>query len=359
MRGGVHLRTAANARAWLVADQPEDIRLAARDQANAIARPLTGQSLVLPAATRRQASTMDVATILALLRRGNIGKAAGELQKLIEADPLDPEPWCLRAMINLHEKDYEPALANAGRALELDPSDPRTAVLASVLRFHAHYLMGDANAALSDIEVAVRVMPDNTRAHLLKAEALGALERIPEARAAYRQALQLDPLSVPANVGLGLLEISQGWVVRGKKLVGKARSQMKAEADIPAIKAALALAELGIAVLGDAETHLAASRQYAAEVLANPGADPLSRIRALTVHAILALGADDLPAADEFVRQALNLAPSNPGLLLLLVDWAHNAKRDEAARHYLALAERISPDLPAVRRFRRSLGVTP
>ncbi len=186
-------------------DQPAlgAVRLAARNQAGAIVRPIVGGELVLPAGVRRQASTMDVAAVLALLRRGNVVKAAGKLQKLVGADPLDPEPWCLRAMIDLQEQAYGAALANAGRALELDPSNPRTVVLAPILRFQAHYLTGDANA------------------------------------------------------------------------------------------------------------------------------------------------------------QALNLAPSNPGLLLLMVDWAHNAKRDEVSRRYLALAGRISPDFPAVRKFRRLLEVNP
>ncbi len=358
--GGVNVRTAANPRAWLVADQPAlaAVRTAAADRVGTLVRPVLGR-VVLPAGSRRQGSTLDVAAVLALLRRGDTARASIELQKLIEADPFDPEPRGLRAMIDLQLLAYEAALANAKHALDLDPDNPNTVLLASIVRFQAHYLTGRTDAALSDIELAIQQLPDSPRARILKGDALFELERIPEARAEYRKALQLDPQSVMANVSFGLLEISQGWVVRGKKLVEKAQLQMKVEADVPSVKAALAIAEFGVAVLGDAEVHLTAARQYAVEVLDNPASDPLSRIRALNVQTLLALGRDDLPAADGFVQQALNLAPFNLGPLLLMVNWAHDLKRDDVARRYLARAEKIAPEFPAVRKFRRLLGATP
>jgi len=229
---------------------------------------------------------------------------------------------------------------------------------ASILRFQGHFLTGRTDAALADIDLAIQQLPDSPRAHILRGDALAALERAPEARTEYKQALQLDPLSSIANVKLGLLDISDARVVTGKKLIEKARSQLAAQSVTPAIKAALSIAEMGVAVLGDAEVHLAAAQKYAAEVLGDPASDPTSRMQALIVQASFKLVRDDLTAADDLLQQALNLAPSNPAPLLVIVDWAHNLKRDDVAQHYLTRAERIAPDFPAVRKFRLLLGPT-
>ena len=361
LMGGVSVRTTASPRAWLVTDQPEleTVRAASRDGAGSMVRSVIGRGLVVPAGTRRQASTMDVAAVLALLRRGDVARASTELQKLVTADPFDPEPWNLMAMIALQQRAYETVLTDAGHALELDPDDSDTVLMASSLRFQAHFLTGRTREGLSDAEMAIQREPENPYPHILKGNALVALERTPEARAAYREALRLDPQSVLANVQFGMMEIAEGYVVRGKKLIEKARSQSKLEADLPYIEAAMAFAEIGVAGLGDTEAHLAAARQDAVDVLNSPASDPQSRVSVLTVQAMLALGQDDLPAADGFVQQALELAPSNPGPLLLLVGWAHDQKKDDAARRYLSRAERIAPDFPAVETFRNILGVTP
>jgi predicted Zn-dependent protease len=145
-------------------------------------------------------------------------------------------------------------------------------------------------------------------------------------------------------------------VVRGKKLIEKAQSQTRGGTDLPAVKAALALAEMGVSVLGDAEGHLSASRRLADEVLAAPGSDPSSRLKALTVHLLLALGRDDVPAAEGYVQQGSALAPASPALLLLMASWAHEAKKDDAARRYLDRAEKVAPEDPAVKNMSRTLG---
>jgi Tfp pilus assembly protein PilF len=359
LRGGVHVRTAASLHACLVEEQPGLAAMrAAAGLSEAMVRPVPGPGLVLAAGTRRQAGTMDVAAVLQLIRRNDLERALVELQKLIQADPFDPDPWCLRAIVYLQKREYGSVLAAAERALNLDPENPGTVLLASSLRFQAHLLSGRPDAALSDIDAAILQLPDSSRAYVLKAEALAALGRGAEARSAYRQALKLDPASVLANVSFGLMEISEGWVVRGKKLIEKAKSQMRGEADVPAVKAAMAFAEMAVAVLGDAEEHLSASRRLAAEVLAAPGSDPPSRLKALAVHTILALSQEDVPAADGYLQQGLALAPASPGLLLLVVGWAHEAKKDDLARRYLDRAEKIAPDYPAVKDFRRILGGT-
>ncbi len=359
LRGGVHVRTAASLHACLVDEQPglATMREAA-GSSEGMLRPVPGGGLVLPAGPRRQAATMDVDAVLQLLRRNEMESAAAALQKLIQADPFDPDPWCLRAILGLQKREYEAALSDAARALDLDPENPGTVLLASSLRCQAHLLTGRAETALADVDAAIRQLPDSSRAHQLKGDALVTLGRKTEARSAYRQALKLDPESVLANVSFGLLEISEGWVVRGKKLIEKAQSLTKGGTDLPAVKAALALAEMGVAVLGDAEAHLSASRRLAEEVLAAPGADPSSRLKALAVQVLLALGRDDVAAAEGYVQQGLTLAPASPALLLLMATWAREAKKDDVARRYLDRAQKVAPEDPAVKSLSRTLGGT-
>jgi Flp pilus assembly protein TadD len=357
LMGGVRVRTAANSSAWLVTDQPGLANVHAAT--GEMVTPLQGKGLVLPAGTRRQAMTLDIAAVLSLLRQDKIELATTELHKLIEADPFDPELWCLLAMIDFQKKMFDAVLADTKHALELGPDNPNIVLAASTVRFQVQYLTGHLEDALSDIGFAIQLIPDNPNINILKGDALAVLEKIPEARAAYRQALKLDSSSVLANVSLGLLQITQGWVVEAKKLIEKAQLQMKIEADVSTVKSALALAEIGVAVLGDAKAHFAASRQYAIDVLDNPASDPASRIRALTARAILALGENDWQAADDIVEQVLKLSPYNPVPLLLMINWAHESKRDDLARRYLARAEQVAPDFPAVKKYHQLLNQKP
>ena len=360
-RGGVRVRTAASPRAIIVTDQPgfAAVRSSVRDGATRISRPVQGGELVLPAGSHRQQFTIDVATILALMRQGEETKASAGIQKLITADPFDPEPWCLRAMVHIQSRAYGAALADANHAIELDPDDPDNLLTASAISSNAHFLTGRAEESIADMDRALRVLPDSSRAHILKGDALAELDRTEEARASYKNALQIDPQSVQANVSLALLDLSDGRVVTARKLIRKARAQTKLEGDLPAVIAAMALAEIGVAVLGDADSHFATAGDYAAKVLADPAADPLSRVRCLLVQAVIALSRDDIQAADGYVQKATKLVPMNPMPLLMLASWMHDQKKDDAARRYLEQAARIAPDHPEIGKLRTLLKDSP
>ena len=359
--GGVRVRMAASVNALLLAEQAalKSLRLGASSRGGAVARRLDQVRLVLPAGMTRRTQALDIAAVLALMRRGDVTTASDQLRRLSEAEPFDPELWCLRAMLHLQQKSYEAALADAARALELDAENPRIVAAASIIQFEANFLTGRTEPALESIERAVRALPESARAHILKGDALAALQQTADARAEYREALRLDPNAMMANVSFGLLELSEGWVVRGSKLIEKARLQTRVEADVPTVKAALALAEIGISILGDTETHLAKASDYARDVMADPASDPLARIRALFAQTQLALIRDDAPAAENLVKQALEIAPANPTPLIALAYWAHEQKRDELARRYLNSAEQLAPDHPAVKKLRALMRNTP
>lgn len=91
-------------------------------------------------------------------------------------------------------------------ALETDAADP-----ASWAWLALHQLRTDhPRAALTFADRALELNSDFTAAHELRAEALGVLNRREEAEAAWRSALDCNPRSFAANLGLAELLEDQG-----------------------------------------------------------------------------------------------------------------------------------------------------
>lgn len=67
----------------------------------------------------------------------------------------------------------------------------------------AHWLLGDAHAANSLFDEAVRSDPANLEAHVLRAELFFEKRNAADAALGYREALEINPRHVPALVGLG------------------------------------------------------------------------------------------------------------------------------------------------------------
>ncbi len=355
--GGVKVRANANSHSWFVNDQPAytSLTASASEMNGETQRSLNIESILIPAGSVRGSNLTDASTILALLRTGATAQAQLGLNKLIAADPHDPELWCIQALLNLQTQQYNVAIANAKQAIELEPENLSSVSFANLIMFQAHYLSGKTDLALIDANEAASAIPESPNAHIFKGDLLVALERVPEARAEYLKALELDSASVIAKVNYGLLLISEGWVVKGKSFIDKAKISMKAGMEIPRVKSAMAMTELGMAVLGNEETHFANAGKYADEALADPASDPTTRMFALIVKATLALGKNQINEADDFVSQAMKIAPTNPGPLLMMVEWQHSEKNDVSARKYLDKAELIAPDYPAVKKYRELL----
>jgi predicted Zn-dependent protease len=69
---------------------------------------------------------------------------------------------------------------------------------------------GKASEALAAAEESLAMRTDQAPFHILKGDALYVLKQPEKARKAYEAALKVDPRYVPANVGLGLVEFSEG-----------------------------------------------------------------------------------------------------------------------------------------------------
>ncbi|MEO6391840.1 MAG: tetratricopeptide repeat protein [Pyrinomonadaceae bacterium] len=349
--GGVRLRASASKRAMLVVNDPAQtiIRDASLKENAAVATQFEfGRSL--PSAAGAIESSMDAVTITGMIARGEFDRATTEIQKLLAADPFDPEVWCLKAENDLQRSRFVSAIDNAERALELAPDDPENQVRASVDLFTAHFMLGESEDALAAVQRAAQSVPDSLSARLFNADALAALGRFEEARKEFRSIQRAFPYSAETYLRFGLFEISEGNIMTGKRdFIDRALMLSRADRDISAAESALALAEVGMATLEDPETHLQKAEALATKVLGDKSSGPLSRLRALTARSIVALAKGNVAEADAVAEQVMRITPANPTILLTIAQWAYYSKRPELALQYLTRAEKIAPNMPLVR----------
>jgi len=80
-------------------------------------------------------------------------------------------------------------LADANRAIELDPSNP----LSFIVRGKQHSILGDHELAITDFDAALRLNSTSYSALANRAASNFLLEKLPEARRDLQRALDLNP----------------------------------------------------------------------------------------------------------------------------------------------------------------------
>ncbi|MFN2533324.1 MAG: tetratricopeptide repeat protein [Pyrinomonadaceae bacterium] len=348
--GGVRLRTSAGSRAMLVVDDLSQKINDASSQPNSSLTTRVDFKGSIPSSAGAMRSNIDGAAITGMIARGQFDRATVEIQKLLVNDPYEPEVWCLKAENDLQRTRFVSAIDNAERALELAPEDPENQVRASIDLFTAHFMLGENQEALDAVKNAARSVPDSLQLRLFNADALAATGKFEEARKEFRLIQRGFPSSSEAYLRFGLFEISEGNILTGKRdFIDRALKLSKTDPDTAAAESALSLAEVGIAIFEDPESHLRNAESLANKVLADKASGPLSRLRALTAKSIVALAMDNISEADAIADEVLRITPANPTILLTIAEWAHNSKRPETALQYLARAEKIAPNMPLVK----------
>jgi tetratricopeptide (TPR) repeat protein len=183
-------------------------------------------------------------------RLNHLDAAAAAVSKEAERYPKDAAAWMWLGVVRLAQDRPEDAVAALDKAAKLKPDDQdilyhrgRAHLLVSKNSYAemfkvdsnswlVHRVLAQANAeaerhvdAISEYETAVKLAPTQPGLH----EELGSeyrnVNKIPEAEAAFRTELEIDPHNVLATYKLGAIEIEKGDAAKGKELIEAAQRE--------------------------------------------------------------------------------------------------------------------------------------
>lgn len=106
----------------------------------------------------------------------------------------------------LEEKDYEGAIAEFNRALDLNPDD----LYAFFNRAAAYNALGEYSAALEDLDRALDIDPELDRAYSSKGIVYSSMGEYDRAVNNFNEAIELNSSSAEAYFGLALINTKQG-----------------------------------------------------------------------------------------------------------------------------------------------------
>ena len=183
-------------------------------------------------------------------RLNHLDKAASAVLRETAAYPKDANAWMWLGVVRLAQDRAEEAAEALDRADKLKPNDQdilyhrgRAHLLVSKDSYaemfkidshswRVHRVLAQANAeadrhvdAIAEYEAAVKLAPTQPGLH----EELGSeyrnANKIPEAEAAFRRELELDPQNVLARYKLGAIAVEQGDGAKGKELMEAAQRE--------------------------------------------------------------------------------------------------------------------------------------
>lgn len=256
-----------------------------------------------------------------LARSGAVGAAVAACYEALALGDREPRIHALLAHLMLEGDFYDQAIAEATKAIEMDP-DCSAAYLALGLAY-------DRRGGMSDQSVLVwhelaEVAPDLVTAHVQLGEAFAAASFEDDAVASWKRALELDPKEARATYNLAIASLKREGMALALPLF-RAAGELDPSQD-----------ELFFTLLG---------------VGAAP-AEPIdpSRVKptreARLGAAALALRAEDLFTAADLVRLVLDEGPDDAEALALA---AYAYLKQEAANESMACALRalsLDPELP-------------
>ena len=183
-------------------------------------------------------------------RLNRLDKAASAVQKETTAYPKDANAWMWLGVVRLAQDRAEDAADALDRAARLKPDDPdilyhrgRAHLLVSKDSYaqmfkvdphswHVHRVLAQANAeadrhveAIAEYEAAIKLAPTQPGLHEELGSELRNANKIPEAQAAFKRELEIDPQNVLARYKLGAIAVEQGDGATGKELMEAAQRE--------------------------------------------------------------------------------------------------------------------------------------
>lgn len=183
-------------------------------------------------------------------RLNHLDAAAAAVKKETDSYPKDAPAWMWLGVVRLAQERPEEAASALDKAAQLNPDDPdilyhrgRAHLLVSNASYakmfkldskswRVHRVLAQANAeadrhteAIVEYEEAIKLAPTQPGLH----EELGSeyrnANKIPEAEAAFRSELEIDPNNVLARYKLGAIEVEKGDGAKGKELIEAAQRE--------------------------------------------------------------------------------------------------------------------------------------
>ena len=284
-----------------------------------------------PTATRDPASYVTEAETL--FAAGKLAPAIDAYKKAIQANPNNPSNFIALARLQVFNRDYDEALANAENALVIAPNNsPATA-----LRGWALFFLGDYLAAEAALKSAIDLDPNNALAHAFYAELIGKQVAVDnDARiGGIEDAINESRLAI--DLGPNLLEThrARGYVLEWTNNYPDAIQEFEQAIAINKNIGDLHL-ELGIIYSSlDPPQVDQAVDAFNKAITLNP-TDPLPRQWLASSYA----NSGEFAKAIQYAEEAVKYDPTNPYLLGSLGVYYHKNKQLEQAVDPLRLSVR-------------------
>lgn len=314
-------------------------------------------------------------SMLAYLRRGetyrrrgdhgDLDLAARDFRKAAELDPAATRPLEELGDVLYELQRYDRASAEYRRVVQLDD---RSAGVTYKLAL-AHYMAGDIPAALTTIDLALRLDPQMADAYYLRGLCFRDQQKRGEAIRAFERAVALAPAMVPAREELADLylladrradQIEQLQLLAGLDRTQPARQAALGVASARAHRWDAAVVTLGTALerARDPELYSALGRVWleraqargdavdlrkAREALEPAASTPAATSGTLLLAGRAALEDGDVESAERSLRQACERYPIEPAALMLYATVAERQRHPDAARRALIQYEALVP----------------
>jgi putative PEP-CTERM system TPR-repeat lipoprotein len=265
----------------------------------------------------------------ALLGAGETNRSIETFRRLVQMQPQNPLALLRLAEAQLAIKDYPGAIASERKALELKPDEPRA--LAMLTR--TYVMSGQTDAALAEARRLQKEHPQQAAGFALQGDLLASAKKWDEAAAAYKAAIERQPLP-------GLVVLQYGALRAGGKAAEASALTRKWMAEHPNDT----MIPLTLAGESLRRNDIAAARRDYERVLA---IDPDNFVALNNLASVLASQGDR--KAIEYAEHAHRLAPFNPSVLDTL-GWTLAQMGDpKRGTALLRMASRLAPRQAEIR----------
>lgn len=268
---------------------------------------------------------------------GDSSRARSLLERAVQAAPDDPDAYDVLGDLLLKQSDPANARVWLEKGLQVAREQGKAAPTGLVVNLaEATRLTGEPGKALALLDGSIRAN-DAAELYLARGVMLDALERLPEAEASLREALERSPNDAAVRFNLALVLLQQDRRSEATDHLRAALRQQPTHAKALTILGQLEIEAGRLEVAGDYLEPLFEANPGIPEVLELVGYWRLQAGLAATARR-------DLAAAERHFREGMEAQPGNPDLPISLAGLLLSADRAEEALAPLATYRQLRPN---------------